>query len=164
MTTRVSPPPDAALIEPTLEPLIAALEVAASEQPDVLPWVLDVVAQSAARPILLDLAEEWDIQPQELFHVALQAARHLDEVEARRGAVPSSLTGSDLAPLFGFAVVRSRRIQEPRRQRRLEILALRLADVLGTARKRRHIQGFIGVGDREKPAVDREWILAFLRD
>lgn len=162
MNPSADPSSGAQPITPALEPLAALLELVASEQPDLLPWAVSVVEQSAGRAIFLELAEEWGVQPRDVRRVAARAARQLDELEPRGGTDPGSLRGPALVAAFHFASQRRRRISGLRRQQRLKTLGRQLAEALEVARQRRRIHSLIGIAEVEEPAVDGPWIQEFL--
>lgn len=140
-------------------PLVATLELIATEHPELLPWQIDVVHHSPARWMVHQLAAAWGVRPLDLGPLAVKAARDLDRLEARRGGWRHAcriVHEPCLAALLDLAVERRERIDVVARRRRLESIARRLAKELEAERQRRWIQRFIGVAATESPQSTSE--------
>lgn len=165
MRPPAKPPPDVTAIQPAIEPLVALLELTASQRPEILSWLVTTAAHSPASYMLVQLAEEWGTAPGEVGRMATRATEQLNLLErSRRMPETESPEEPDLAAMLYLAIERHERISSVRRKRQLKKIARRLAGVLEDAWQRRRIESFIGVAEGGKPAVDRRWIQDFLGD
>ena len=163
MKPRRRNPPDAKVPEkPSSDPLVAVLEMVATQRPDLLPWLVAVFERSPANFTLFQIADEWNLPLQELRSAAAKAADDLDRLEARAVVwiQPRFLRKPHLGALFRFAVERCQRVGSRRRQR-LENIGRRLERQLELNRRRQWIETFIG-GSGKGPRLDRRRIEEFL--
>lgn len=138
----------------TSTPLIAALELTATEHPQLLPWLIDVVHSSPFRWMLHHLAVAWGVRPMDLGPVVAKAARDLDRLEARRGVwrhVRQVVHAPNLVSLHSVAVERRERVFADLRRRRLDSIARKVANDLEAERGRGWIERFIGVAASASP-------------
>jgi hypothetical protein len=144
--------------------VLATIELVASEQRALLPWLLDILSNSPVRYAILNLQTDWqtgDIAG--LAEVAKKAAHDLDRLERYRShwGHPSRVVGEPhLAALFSFSRQRYERAQGITRLRRLEVIGRRLERLYGQQRQRQKLEAFL-----RKPVgpVDPDWLRDFLR-
>ncbi len=158
-----SPPPDTTL----LDPLVALLEVTASERPDLLSSQLNVLETSPHCFGLLKLADLWGIEAKDLLRLVVKTALHLDRLEARNGPRLTTnyvLRQPHLLALYHLAVQRRDRVTggPVRRRRRLTEICQRLEAGLEAASERRRIEAFIGAPPKPAGASDPKWVAAFI--
>ncbi len=100
--------------------MLSVLELVASEYPGVLPFVVENLASSPARSVLMELASLFKVgSPAELAAVAVTAAQQLDRLERKRWTEPRDVFGE---------VALSSRALEAFAKRRVE----RFENLLGT--------------------------------
>ncbi len=131
---------------------LAALELVASEDPDLLPFVVEALAASPARSVVLELAKLFDVrQPGELAARATRAASQLDRLEknaSRRWTDPREFLGPQALPaalLSRFAAARAARWQRRARPRLPELVRLdrRLRVAAGKERAAALVRDFL---------------------
>ena len=146
----------------TIAPFVGALELTASELPELLPWLIDVVQNSPARWMIHQLEETWGVRSVvDLGSGVLKAVRDLDRLEARPGHWRHArhiVHDPCLAALHDIAVKRHSRIDARARRNRLKAIVRRVAADLETERRCVRIQQFIGVAPvshRSKSKTER---------
>ena len=146
--------------EPTsTETVTATLELAASEHPHLLSFLLEMLVNSPARSAVYELASAFDVSHEEVANTVYRASADLDRLEKRREAWhdPAKIVGAvNLAALFFVCSARSRRISIPSRQRRLQVILRRLERAYELARSRAWIEAFIGISPGEESDQARE--------
>ncbi len=148
--------------KPSIEPLLAVVEFAASCRREVLPWLLTVTDKSTAHFNLLQLADDWGVEMPDLQPVALKAARDLDRLEAVRATWTdpgSVLREPHVVAVLDLAVQRLKRARRSRRQRHLEAIIKRLEIAAEAARQNRWIHEFIGRRpEKATPPAEKHWV------
>ncbi len=131
---------------------LAALELVASEDPALLPFVVEGLAASPAREMVLELVELFGVRrPAELVERAAKAAAQLDRLELlarRRWSTPRELIGPGAFPasiLSRFAEVRADRWRRIGRERRPELVRVdrRLRSAAGKERAAELVREFL---------------------
>ena len=148
---------------PDIRAVVAVIELVASEQGVLTPWLLDMLSNSPVRYAILNLATDWqtgDIAG--LAAVAQKAAQDLDRLERRRhwSHPRQVVTEPHLPALYSFARLRNERIRKGGRKKRLEIIGRTLGRLYGRERQKRKIEAFLSEPDGP---VDTHWLRNFLR-
>ncbi len=124
------------------------LELVASHRPDLLPIYLDMVANSPARAVVLELASDLQVREvQDLCPVLLQIIADLDRLEKRRTGWrhPSQFVDNpNIIGLRYFCRARIRNVPGIARRRRLEVMSRKLNRAYEQERTRAWIDDFIG--------------------
>ncbi len=152
------------MIQDNDEAVITALELVASEYGELVPWILDILANSPARHSVLGLVRRWDAsEPEDLAPIAVQGASDLDRIERKRHwkQVEDVVSNPHLAALCDLSICRAKRIDGIARRRRLEAAHRRMKRILDQKQARKQLDAFL----RESPAttIDPDWIEGFLR-
>ncbi len=122
------------------EDVISLLEVVASELPEALPFLVAVLAESPARPVLLELVTFFEVTwPAEVADAAGKIATQLDRLERdrRKWTEPDEVLGASSAGVTALAAFSSRRAGRRRGGRR----GVRPAQVLRVERRLRSAAG-----------------------
>ena len=132
---------------PLATAVAASLELFASERPQQLEFQLEVLLSSSIQRVVESLATGCDTTPEKLGLVIFEASRHLDKLEALRGAWrdPAQVLDAPNVPALA-AVCRARlgRVHEVPRLRKLDAIRRKLEAALEHARQRRWIESFLG--------------------
>ncbi len=127
------------------------LEMVASERPDLLGPLVEVLEHGPAGRGVAEVAEAWGIRPEdraaEFGAVAARASRHLDRLERRRPGTwrhPDQVVdGPNVQALASLAVARRGRVDGIARAKRLDILRRKLERVAEVERARRELGAFL---------------------
>lgn len=150
---------------PYIDVVLAALEVYASERPDTLPALVEIMRQSPAYAALAAVAGDWGAgHAGELAEVARKAAADLTRLESRavRSLPVSALDApTNLAALYDFAAQRAKRVSgQQRRRAKLKAIGGRLVREYSAVSARKSVERFLST----PPApVDSAWLTWFLR-
>ncbi len=138
---------------------LAALELVASEYPELLPFVVEGLAASPARREVLELVEVFGVRrPAELVEHGAAAAAQLDRLELlarRRWSTPRELIGANAlsaSVLSRFADARAERWRRRGRQRRPELVRIdrRLRAAAGKERAAAMVREFLSDSPRTR--------------
>ncbi len=127
------------------------LELVATERPELLGPLVKALEYSPARPGLVQVAEVWGVQPEDLAAdlgaVAARASRHLDRLERRRPGTwrhPAQVVDApNVEALATVADARHGRAEGMARARRLDILRRKLRRAAEVERQRRELDAFL---------------------
>ncbi len=126
------------------------LEAIASERPDLLAEVVEVLEHSPARHGLAEVADVWGIQSgdrAELGAVALKASAHLDRLERRRPGTwrhPGQVVDApNVQALASFADARRQRVAGLARTNRLGVVFRKVDRAAEVERQRRKLDAFM---------------------
>ncbi len=141
-------------IAPLRHGIAAILDLVASQRPDLLAVYLDIVANSPARFAVLELASDLGVRgTQDLCPVVLKISADLDRLERRRTGWrhPKQIVDDpNVAGLSHFCRARIQNVPGIARQRRLEVIAMKLQRIHDQEKTRAWITDFIGTTDADK--------------
>lgn len=127
-------------------PLVALIELAASERPQLLDLQLDTVLNSPMRFAAHNLASDFGVPVDQIGVTISRACHHLDRLEKRRGhwRDPSAILESpNVAALLQVCEARLEHVSGKQRQRRLEAILRKLEQAHERARTRAWIEAFL---------------------
>ena len=127
--------------------IVAALELAASERPELLDFLLETFLNSPMRFAVLELATALGVPERKLALTFYKACLDLDKLEKLRlvWRDPAQvLEAPNVAALHQICRARMGRVDGIARRRRLEGLGLKLERAWEQARDRAWIEAFIG--------------------
>ena len=151
-------------LEQETEGVASLLEMVASERPDLLGWVVDLLQHSPVRFAVLRLLREWEVgNTRRAAPFLRKAVTDLDRLERRRWTKPQQIIPKPhLGSLVLMATARAQRIDGSVRRRRMAGIADKLERYDENERTRRYVEAFF-----QEPAdetIDPEWIEDFLAD
>lgn len=106
-------------------PLVAILELVASEHPEVLDFQLETLLNSVMRSAVLQLAADLGVPLAKLGQTVYRASLDLDRLEKRRGVWRDPvriLESPNVAALLHVCAARAGRVQGVVRRRKLEMI------------------------------------------
>ena len=127
--------------------IVAALELTASERPELLDFLLETFLNSPMRFAVLELANAFDVPQGKLALTFYKACVDLDKLEKLRRVwrdPAQVLEAPNVAALYQTCSARVGRVAGLTRRRRLEGLCLKLERAWEQARDRAWIEAFIG--------------------
>ncbi len=145
----------------------AALELAASEQPELLEFLAHVLRNSTMSFAAEELAAVFGVAPEKLGPAVVRACLDLDRLEKhrgpwrdpaavlRKGAGGTPVAAPNLAALHCVCRARLQRVTQLARRRRLERILRRVDAACQLARTRAWLEDFIGP-PAEKPREVRD--------
>ena len=151
-------------LEQETEGVASLLEMVASERPDILGWVLDLLQHSPVRFAILRLLREWEVgETRRAAPFLRKAVTDLDRLERRHWTKPQQIIPKPhLGSLVLMATARAQRIHGSVRRRRMAGIAGKLKRCYENERTRRYVDALL-----QEPAdetIDPEWIEDFLAD
>ena len=159
----------------SLEAAVVALELAASECPPLLDFLLETISNSPMRFAAFVLASDLSVPLDEVGPTIYRASLGLDKLEKRRGAWrdPGEILESpNIAALRHLCKARAGRVSGTTRRRWLGVILRRLQKAHELARFRARIEAFIGLSPQEAGLAGersactsrdlRRWIEKFL--
>ncbi len=138
-----------------IEASLAVLELAASEQPELLEFQAHVLGNSTMSFAVQKLAAAFDVPPEKVGRTVTLACKGLDRLEKHRGKQQDPeklLDAPNLAALLHVCHARLNRVTQVNRCRRLERIQRTVKRAYEQARTRAWIDDFIG----PLPATARE--------
>ena len=127
--------------------VVAVLELAGSEHPQLIDFLLKALLHSPARFATNELASAVGVSPDEIGGAIYKACRDLAQLERKRGAWkdPEEIVDEPNVLALRYACqARADRVVGTARRRRLEIIERRLRTAHELARSRAWIEAFIG--------------------
>ncbi len=127
------------------------LELVASERPDLLGPLVEVLERGPAGRGVAEVAEAWGVRPEDraadLGPVVVRASRHLDRLEMRRPGTwrhPAQVVdGPNVQALATLADARHGRSEGIARAKRLNIIRRKLGRAAEVERARRELAAFL---------------------
>ncbi len=141
-----------------IEATMGALEVTASEQPELLEFVAHVLRNSTMSFAVQELAGSFGVAPGQVGDAVLRGCTDLDRLEKHRGRWrdPAQVLASpNLAVLCYACHARLNRVRPLPRRRKLERIQRQIERAVAHARSRAWLESFIGpLPERRKDTRD----------
>ena len=133
--------------EAPVESVVAVLELTASERPELLEFQTHVLRNSTMSFALQQLADTFEVPPDQIGQAVFRAGKDLDRLETLRVTWrdPAKVLDSpNLPALLYLGHARLARVSKLIRRRRLEVTLRRVQRAYDLARSRAWIEAFIG--------------------
>ena len=132
----------------SVDPVVAALELAASEHEELLDFHVHVLLHSSMRFAMVDLALLLDVELKRVGVTVYQACLDLDKLERKRAwrEARDLIEDPNVVALYQVCLARAQRVQGITRRRRLEAVSRKLSTTYEYARTWARIQAFLGSG------------------